>query len=190
MKSGVDILQIENKKLYFFTSNQNKFHEARDILSQFNIHVEWEKGEYLEVQADDLETVARTALESVERQGVFLEDSGLFIPALKNFPGVYSSYVHKTIGNKGILRLMEGMEDRGAYFLSVIGLKESDNVYFFRGQVDGKISHEERGPPGFGYDPIFIPQGHDRTFAQDPEIKHKLSHRRRSLDGLIEFLTE
>src|SRR5512136_27508 len=140
---------------YFVTSNKGKFVEAQAIfgdLVQKNIG-------YTEIQADTLEEVVSFGMQEVMarlRGPVIIEDAGLFIDNLKGFPGVYSAYVQKTIGNNGILKLMEGVEDRRAYFKSVVAYAEPRlEPRFFSGVVDGRIGFEARGTRGFGYDPIF-----------------------------------
>ncbi len=128
------------------------------------------------------------ALKEIDGEGIFIEDSGLFVEALKGFPGVYSAYVFKTIGYSGILKLLAGVENRRAYFESVVGLKLKGEVRIFRGRVDGVIAEKARGKGGFGYDPIFIPEGSEKTFAEAPEIKNRVSHRKRALEEMRKFL--
>ena len=177
------------RRYVFLTSNGHKFREAEELFIEEGLALEWRRGSYPEIQGDTLEEVAMAAAKALE-EGVFIEDSGLFIDALKGFPGVYSSYVLKTIGNEGILRLMEGVEDRGARFESVVAYRGRDEVKIFKGVVRGNISPSMRGSAGFGYDPIFIPEGHARTFAEDYAIKKKISHRVKSIKMLIRYLKE
>jgi XTP/dITP diphosphohydrolase len=174
--------------LRFVTSNQNKFKEAKGIMGGHGIEIGWIQESYPEVQADTLEEVVRASLDLIPHEDVFIEDAGIFIHALKGFPGVYSAYVENTIKNPGILKLMEGLEDRKAEFVSVIGYSEEKKV--FKGVVKGTIALSARGEGGFGYDPIFIPEGRDKTFAEDIEYKHQVSHRRKALDEFIKFLSE
>ncbi len=176
-----------NLKLYFRTSNKHKYLEAKEILSKYNIEVEWINKKYLEVQAESLEEVVLEALKNVENN-TFIEDAGLFIDALNGFPGVYSSYVFKKIGNEGILKLMENEKNRRAKFISIVGLKINDECKIFKGVVEGVIAEGIRGKGGFGYDPIFIPLGYTKTFAEDTKIKNEVSHRRRALEELARFL--
>lgn len=173
--------------LYFRTTNPNKFREAEAILSSYNVQVARLPEAYKEVQADTLEEVAQEALQGL-KPGTFIEDAGLFIDALKGFPGVYSSYAQRTIGNKGILRLLEGMEDRGAAFESVVGLVTEGGQKIFKGRVRGSISQEAKGEGGFGYDPIFTPAGHNKTFAEDARLKNEISHRKLALERLADYL--
>ncbi len=174
-------------KLYFRTSNRHKYLEAKEILSKYNIDVEWINKKYREIQADSLEEVVLEALKNMDNY-TFIEDAGLFIDALNGFPGVYSSFVFKKIGNEGILKLMEDVENRRAKFVSVVGLKINGEYKIFKGVVEGYITHEIRGKGGFGYDPIFIPNGYSKTFAEDTKIKNEVSHRRRALEELAKFL--
>lgn len=177
-------------KYHFLTSNEHKYREARELFDKHGLKLEWINEGYGEIQGDTLEDVAKAAVESIQKERVFIEDAGLFVEALKGFPGVYSSYVLKTIGNKGILRLLEGAANRGARFESVVAFKAGDKVKIFKGVVRGIISLSPRGFKGFGYDPIFMPSGYDVTFAEDYELKTKTSHRMKSLKKLIGYLTE
>jgi XTP/dITP diphosphohydrolase len=152
------------------------------------------KLETIEIQSDDLETIAKTRVsDAVKKCGlhVIVEDAGLFIKALKGFPGPYASYVYKTIGNEGLLKLMENKIMRNAYFESVVafyGPKEKEPLCF-RGRVDGRISLEVRGDGGFGFDPVFIPnEGDGRTFAEMKITeKNVLSHRARALNNFAQW---
>ena len=173
--------------LYFRTTNPHKFREADAILSSYNLRVARLPEAYKEVQADTLEEVVQEAIQGLE-PGTFIEDAGLFIDALKGFPGVYSSYAQRTIGNKGILRLLEGVGDRGAAFESVVGLVTEGGQKIFKGRVRGSISQEAKGEGGFGYDPIFMPEGHNKTFAEDARLKNEISHRKLALERLADYL--
>lgn len=139
---------------------------------------------YREIRSDNLEEVARDAvLAAFElcRAPVFVEDAGLFIDALNGFPGTYSGWVQKKLGNAGILKLLEGEADRSARFEAVIAYHDGFRVSCFAGRCDGDISDMERGRGGFGFDPIFVPRGHPQTFAENIELKNNLSHRYKSL---------
>jgi XTP/dITP diphosphohydrolase len=175
---------------YFLTSNEHKFNEARELFAKHGLKLEWLRDSYPEMQGDSLEEVAREALKGVEKERVFVEDAGLFVEALNGFPGVYSSYVLRTIGNEGILKLLEGVANRRARFESVVAYKAGEEVKIFKGVVRGNISLCMRGSHGFGYDPIFVPEGYTVTFAEDYELKMRISHRVKSLKKLIEHLKE
>lgn len=166
------------------TENLDKFLEARSILDSKGIEIRQLKRAKVEIQDSSLENIARHAIEtaSVEHPGLLLvEDSGLFIDALRGFPGPFSSYVYKTIGLKGILGLMEGRRRR-AYFQTSIAVGSAClRPRTFTGTVRGSISRKIMGSNGFGYDPIFIPEGCDETFGQtSQEFKNKNSHRARA----------
>lgn len=180
-------------KLYFVSSNENKFSETSNILSNFGIDVEFFKTELQEIQSDSLSVIAtKKVLDAFFRRlntnhlhpgdPVIIEDDGLFLESQKGFPGPYSSYAFKTIGNTGILKLVDSQ--RAAKFVSIIAYCEENsdnppNVELFESTVTGTISNEIRGD-GWGYDPIFIPDGQTKTFAELSN-KNKLSHRYASL---------
>lgn len=173
--------------IYFVTSNKGKFVEAQAIfgdLVQKNIG-------YNELQVDTLEEVVDFGMEEVMARlkgQIMIEDAGMFIDGLKGFPGVYSAYVQKTIGNSGIVRLMEGMDDRKAAFNSVVGYAEPDmKPIIFKGELKGEIGFEPRGTGGFGYDPIFYVNG--KSLAEmSLEEKNRISHRARSMNALKQWL--
>ncbi len=175
------------------TRNRNKIDEANYVLRDFGIELYPVNVEKLEIQSEDLEEIARfAALQAYQALGkpVVVEDSGLFIEALGGFPGPYSSYVYKTIGLKGVLKLMEGEENRKAYFEAVVAIALSEqDVKTFVGRVEGRIAGEARGSHGFGFDPIFIPMGFDKTFAElGIEVKCSLSHRAKAFRAFGEWL--
>ncbi|MBD3229949.1 MAG: XTP/dITP diphosphatase [Candidatus Lokiarchaeota archaeon] len=186
----------------FATSNSGKFKEARNfLLKNYNIELYQIKDLHiLEIQDNELENIAEFSLKELMKkynQKMFVEDAGLFIKILKEFPGPYSSYVYKTIGNKGILQLLKPYndpKDLSAYFKSVIAFynPDKDNIKVFTGIVRGKIAKGIRGKKGWGFDPIFIPNdGDGRTFAEmGMKLKNKYSHRTRSLNKLGKYLQE
>jgi XTP/dITP diphosphohydrolase len=169
--------------IYFVTSNKGKYVEAQAIFGD----LEQRDIGYAEIQADTLEEVAIFGMKEVAAHlegAVMLEDAGLFVGALKGFPGVYSAYVQKTIGNAGILRLMEGQENRSAYFKSVVAYAEPGmETVMFSGEVQGQIGFEARGKKGFGYDPIFY-VGEVSLGEMDLEKKNQISHRAKSMSAL------
>lgn len=171
----------------FVTSNKGKYAEARAIFGDL---IQKDIG-YIEIQADTLEEVAAYGMKEVAARldgPVMLEDAGLFVEALQGFPGVYSAYVQKTIGNAGILRLMEGMERRSAYFKSVVAYAEpGEEPVMFTGEVHGQIGFEERGRKGFGYDPIFY-VGRTSLGEMEIEEKNRISHRAASMKALKRWL--
>jgi XTP/dITP diphosphohydrolase len=173
------------------TTNPGKWAELSAMLSSRGIQCVWIRGETREIQSDDLaEIVKVSAHEAYDRWGenVLVEDSGLFVQALGGFPGPYSSYVYRTIGLRGLLKLLEGVSDRVALFRSALCYVEAGGKQLiFTGEVRGIIALGARGTGGFGFDPIFIPEeGDGRTFAEMTlSEKNLYSHRARALQGLL-----
>lgn len=174
---------MQHPKIYFVTTNAGKVREAEHLFREY-FDVEQINMSYPELQDNDLSKIAaygaKYCAEELKKP-VIVEDSGLFIDALNGFPGPYSSYVQKTIGNKGILKLMQNVENRRAEFRSVIGYcAPGEQATTFMGNWWGEILTEEVGSNGFGYDPIFsyrrFPVG-EMTVEQ----KNEVSHRRRSI---------
>ena len=191
--------------LNFLTGNAGKLAEAQTLFSPLGwdvqrFEIEGEIPEIIEPQTDNLTTVALAKIaQGVEllasqgrlQESLLVEDSGLFIDALPEFPGVYSAHVLQSIGCEGILRLLD--DERSAHFLTAAVLWTGEAVEVFIGRCDGKIAMEIRGDDGFGYDPIFIPDSNDddRTFAEmSQEEKSTCSHRGRALRALCDFLNE
>jgi XTP/dITP diphosphohydrolase len=124
------------------------------------------------------------------------DDSGLEVDALNNAPGVYSARfaslrASDEENNMKLLSLVKDVPDknRGARFIAVVACVGQGIEKVFRGEIQGRIVHESAGTHGFGYDPLFIPEGFDRTFAQlGDSVKNKISHRARALRKLADFL--
>lgn len=166
----------------FVSSNPGKVREVRQLLAPFGIRTRWTRRVLPEPQAETLEAVVDSKLSAVrDLPGtVIVEDSGLFIPALKGFPGVYSAHFLKTWKFGLILELLE-RRDRRAFFRTVAGVRRGSRRSFFRGEVWGSIARTPAGRHGFGYDPIFIPAGWDQTLGEaSSEEKNTISHRARA----------
>ena len=178
---------------YFVTTNVYKFLEARRVLSEYKIATAMLRVDAIEIQDDNAENIAKaSAMDAVKNSGlpIFVEDAGIFVKALNGFPGPYSSYVYRTLGTKGLLKLMRNVKSRGAYFQAIIAFSNpEEQPTCFIGRVKGKISLKERGTSGFGYDPIFEPsKGDGRTFAEmSTEEKNRLSHRAEALRKFAEW---
>ena len=178
------------------TGNKGKFEEARIVLSKFGIEPHMIDLDIDEPQTDSIDYVSKvTALSSFDalKAPLFVEDAGLFIHALRDFPGVFSAYVYSTIGLDGILKLMEGISDRTASFKSAVGFTcpaISPRVLLFEGKVDGTIAGSPKGSGGFGFDPIFISRDSRVTYAQmKAEDKCKTSHRARAMESMGAYLS-
>ena len=167
----------------FVSSNAHKYEEARTVLGEYGVRLRWVRRTLPEPQADDLVAVVQSKLRAVRDLAgtVLVEDSGLILPGLRGFPGVYSAYVLDTIGLDGVLRLLRGRR-RSAIFRTVAGVRRGTRSWLFTGEVRGTITARPRGTNGFGYDPIFRADGMTRTFAQlDAAGKNALSHRAHAL---------
>ena len=193
-------------KIVFATNNKNKLAEIRDMLgdkievmslADINCH------EDIPETADTLEGNALQKARYVfDKYGMscFADDTGLEVDALGGEPGVYSA---RSAGGEGhdseanMAKLMQKLGDndnRKARFRTVIALitdSGDDGVKLFEGVAEGDIIREKRGGEGFGYDPIFRPEGYDKTFAElGHEIKNKISHRARAVQKLVEYLKQ
>jgi XTP/dITP diphosphohydrolase len=187
----------ERKVIFFATGNVNKFNEARHILRQFGVAVGMLKLKGDEIQSDSLKDIAQKSVLYAYQQcklPIFVEDAGLFIETLNGFPGPYAAYVYKTIHNSGILKLMQNNPNRKADFRSVIAYCDDQTVgqpLCFEGEVNGEITpieRREQGKSGFGFDPIFQPDGRQKTFAEMTiEEKNGYSHRAMAIRRFAEW---
>lgn len=189
------------KKLVFATNNSHKLQEVSKILGDnlelVNLH-DINCQEDIPETADTLEGNALLkALYIKEHYGFdcFADDTGLEVEALNNAPGVYSARYagpgHDAQANmRKLLREMEGKENRKARFRTVIALILDGEEYLFDGIINGIITPEKKGESGFGYDPIFMPDGYTQTFAElGDDIKNTISHRALAVHKLAEFLS-
>ena len=172
--------------IHFATTNQNKYLESQAILQQYDISIKYYKVGLTEIQSDSIEIIAiekaKNAFVEISRP-VIVEDDGLFIDELNSFPGQYSSYVYKTIGNSGILKLLLNSKKRSAIFRSFFAFYDGENKpKGFQGETHGRISNRITAG-GWGYDPIFIPTGSHLTFGQLQIRNRKIefSHRTKAL---------
>lgn len=191
------------KRLVFATNNAHKLEEIRailgnsiEILSFADIHCHADIPE----TADTLEGNARQKSRYVyEHYGLdcFADDTGLEVESLGGAPGVYSARYadgqgHDSQANMNkLLKEMEEKNDRKAQFRTIISLIEKGEERQFEGIVKGQITREKRGESGFGYDPIFQPDGYETTFAElGSDIKNRISHRARAVAALCDYLTK
>jgi XTP/dITP diphosphohydrolase len=177
--------------LIFVTGNHHKFKEVQKIAARHGLKIEMRDVSCKEIQADELGDISACSVgEACEILGkpCFVEDAGLFVRALRGFPGPYSNYVFRTIGNEGLLKLMAGVNDRRAEFRSAVGYCEPGlEPVVFEGRVRGKITRGERGKHGFGFDPIFLAKT-NKTFAEMPTVeKNKHSHRAKAIEAFFRW---
>jgi len=188
------------QKLIFATNNLHKLKEIQDLLKgKFEI-ISLESVGINEEMTETADTLEGNALQKARfvfertRLDCFADDTGLEVKALDGAPGVYSArYAGENPSfednmNK-LLDSMAGIENRKARFRTVIALIIGGNEYLFEGKVDGHILEQKKGDLGFGYDPIFLPEGFEKSFAEmDPDQKNLISHRGRSVQKLANFL--
>jgi len=174
--------------LTIVTSNAHKAQEVGAFfggslkLSQVSLDIP-------ELRSENIEEIAyakaQSAFEELKRP-LIVDDTGFFIDAFNGFPGPYAAYVLRTVGVNGILKLMEGVTDRNASFVTSIGYADEREVRVFSGTIQGTIATEKRGAAGFGYDPIFL-MG-NRTLAEMAlEEKSRVSHRARALSAFRDW---
>jgi XTP/dITP diphosphohydrolase len=188
------------RKIVFATNNQHKLDEIRkitegkiEILSLNDI----DSNDEIEETGSTLEENALIKARFIKNKygyDCFAEDTGLEVEALGNAPGVYSArYAGDACRDedniKKLLDNLKGIANRKARFRTVIALLMNNEEYFFEGEIKGYIIDEKRGSAGFGYDPIFVPEGYDQTFAElGEEIKNRISHRSIATQKLVDFL--
>ena len=182
--------------IVFATKNSHKVYEIQTLLQEYPVTIIQKDWKSYEIQSEDLEEIVTISIKNIMKNSsypTFVEDTGLFIEMLNGFPGTYAAYINKTIGLRGILKLLEGEENRKAVFKSVIAFCKPDrNPLLFHGSVEGRISLKERGSNGFGFDPIFEPKGSSgKTFGEmDIHEKNKFSHRAFATRNFIVWLLE
>lgn len=201
-------------KIVFATNNQHKLQEIRDILgSEFEIVSLKDIGCDVDIPETG-NTLEENAMQKAQyvydhyNLSCFADDTGLEVEALNGEPGVHSARYaegtdHDSEANMAkLLRNLEGKDNRKARFRTVIALIQKQDicpcgctsikkVNRFEGIVDGSIATEKHGTAGFGYDPIFVPEGYDKSFAELGEsIKNSISHRARAVAKLAEYLKQ
>ncbi len=187
-------------RIIFATHNNNKLLEVKKMISKkIEIKSLLDLGYNFEIPENE-KTIEENAIFKAKfiyskfKLNVFADDTGLEVEALGGKPGVHSArYAGNDKDNKkNIKKLLDsirGIENRKANFKTVISLIFKDKLYVFEGKIYGKISDEEKGLFGFGYDPVFIPDGFKKTFGElNPEIKNTISHRAIAFNKLISFI--
>ncbi|MGB0652832.1 MAG: RdgB/HAM1 family non-canonical purine NTP pyrophosphatase [Thermoplasmatota archaeon] len=187
----------------FVTSNAGKVAELRAVLDPLGIAVVPDDRGYPEIQHDELAGVAEAGAGYLLATGLeppfLLEDAGLFVAALKGFPGVYSRHAYDTIGCQGLLDLLRDveLENRSATFrANLCYVDEDGNAHHFDGTCKGRIADRAAGDQGFGFDPIFVPDetpdgaAAGSTFAQlSQEEKNQVSHRGKATEAFTAWLS-
>lgn len=187
-------------KILFASKNEHKLSEIRDILKDRYDILSLNSINHTEELDEDGETLEENALQKARfiyntyNINCFAEDTGLEVEALNGAPGVNTAHYAgpQRSASDNINLLLKNLKEnsnRKACFKTVIALIIDGSEYIFKGEVYGTISEVPFGNAGFGYDPVFIPEGFDKTFSQLPsEVKNEISHRGRAVQQLITFL--
>ena len=187
-------------ELYFVSNNLHKYSEIKSMSNDkiIGLDLKFCKQDIIEIQNEKIEKIAIEKAKSaynIVKKPIIIEDDGLFIKSLNGFPGQYSKFILKSIGNIGIIRLLKGSSDRSAYFKSIFVYNDGIIIKVFYGKIIGKISSTIT-EGGWGYDPIFIPLNRNNkkgiTFAKLSQTnkKNELSHRRIAFYKLIKWFNQ
>jgi XTP/dITP diphosphohydrolase len=187
--------ELKGKVVFLATGNIHKFNETRAVLAEQGLTAAMLRMKGVEIQSENLAEIAGTSALATFKEchlPIIVEDAGLFVDALKGFPGPYTAYVYNTIGNAGLLKQMENLLNRQATFRSAVAYCDnlSGAVTCFEGEAAGELTHIQRrgGRATFGFDPIFKPDCTDKTFAEMTlEEKNKFSHRAKAIRKFAEW---
>jgi XTP/dITP diphosphohydrolase len=176
----------------FVTSNPDKAREAAEILGVELVNVALDLPELQEL--DVAKVAANKAATAREALGfpdspILVEDSGLVVEAWNGLPGALTKWFLRSVGNEGVLKMLSAYGDRSARAVCAVAVAAADgSVRVFVGEVGGSVAHQARGSGGFGWDPIFVPEGPAETYAELGTRKHEDSHRARALRAAREAL--
>ncbi len=189
-------------KICFATNNKNKLREIKEKLGKAYDIISLSDLNHSEELPETHDTLEENSIEKARyifdlyQINCFADDTGLLVEALNGEPGVNSARYAGPDKNseeniKLLLKNLEGITNRSAKFITVITLISEGKIYQFTGEIKGTITNRQVGVSGFGYDPIFIPEGWQKTFAElDLREKNKISHRSKAVDKLVEFLNK
>lgn len=187
------------REILFATQNQHKKEEIQQILGEDFLVKSLSDYDLNEEIVEDGDTFEANALIKAkycfQKTGIpsVGDDSGLVVAALDGRPGIYSArYAGNHDFEKNIEKVLEEMQnetDRKAYFITVLCYYDKNGAKYFEGKVHGNLLTENKGLKGFGYDPIFVPEGHQMTFAEmNPEDKNAISHRKNALEKFLKSI--
>ena len=184
---------MSKDRLVLLTQNQHKLKELTPLFKKFEVDFETTSIEKHEIRSERVEEIARVAarvaFDSLQRP-VVVDDTGFFVDSLNGFPGSYAATVLRSIGYEGILLLMKDKENRKSEFKTAVGYCDGKHLETFVGSMSGTVAFESRGKKGFGYDPIFVPEGFTKTYAELAlEEKVRISHRTRAFEGFLRWYT-
>lgn len=188
------------EQLVIASNNNGKIREIREMIADIELLSLSDIGFTADIPEpfhtfEENALTKASAIHQYSGKNVFADDSGLCVNALNGAPGVESAHYSGTRDDEQnlqkVLEELSGSADRSAFYKAVICLIWDDEVYYFEGLCHGTIIEEKRGDGGFGYDPIFIPDGYERTFAELPlNIKNNISHRGKAVRKMVAFLKD
>jgi non-canonical purine NTP pyrophosphatase (RdgB/HAM1 family) len=179
------------EEMIFATGNANKAHEIESMLGLEVHQLMVDLPEIQAVAVDEVISAKARAAYAVVGRAVLVEDTGLSVHAWKGLPGALVRWFLATVGNEGICRMVDNFDDRSATAVTCLGFFDGQDVHVFRGEMRGTIADDPRGTGGFGWDPIFIPEGWGKTFAEGTQDeKSAISMRRLSVEQLKAWLSE
>lgn len=178
-------------KIFFATGNSGKVKHASKILGD-DFKVKQIDIDTVEPSIDSIEEIAEAKVEQAKEKAdipdeglLIADDSGLFVDSLNGFPGPQTSFFDRKVGRNNLLKLIE--DDNSASFRAAVALDLGNGTKVFTGEASGEVV-EPRGEEGFGYDPLFLPDGNDETWGEDAEYKDRTSHRKEALEALRSYV--
>ena len=182
---------MSKDRLVLVTQNKHKLKELTPLFNKYEVEFETTSIEKHEIRSDNIEEIARVAAKvAFETLGrpVVVDDTGFFVEALNGFPGSYAGIVLGFLGYEGILQLMKDKTERRSKFMTAVGFFDGQRLESFVGTMAGIVAQEAGGIGGFGYDPIFIPEGHTKTYAELTfDEKVSISHRSQAFEEFLRW---
>ncbi|MBE6153519.1 MAG: non-canonical purine NTP pyrophosphatase [Firmicutes bacterium] len=182
------------KTITYVTGNWAKVASAKQALDPLGYEINNIKLDTIEIQSDDVEEVSKYSAKWASEKlkcSVLTNDSGLFVEALNGFPGTYTRYVEETIGEDGLLKLLEGIENRKAYFKEVLAYCEyGKEPVIFSNITNGTITKEKHGEYGWSWDFVFMPDGETQTLGCFPDDERWKFWSQAAYKRLAEYLDE
>jgi XTP/dITP diphosphohydrolase len=179
------------EELRFITKNEHKASEFRSLFAKTRYEVIPAAVAIEEIQTEDMEAlVSDKAIKAFDRirHPLFVDHTGLYFEALAGFPGGLTELFWERLRNDRISQLIAGSGLPAVTAVTLICYCDAKQLKIFRGEIKGHVADKPRGPEGFQWDPIFIPEGHKQTFAEMGDEKNKISMRRLAIDQFIEYL--
>ena len=185
---------MSRDRLVLVTQNQHKLKELTPLFKKYNVEFDTTTLEKYEIRSESIEEIARVAakvaFETIQKP-VVVDDTGFFVDSLNGFPGSYAGIVLKSIGYEGILRLMTDHENRVSEFQTAVGYYDGHQLESFVGTMSGVVASKPAGEDGFGYDPIFVPDGFTKTYAELTfEEKVSISHRTNAFEKFLKWYSK